>query len=68
MWLSDYEKDQEMEALINELRAPHHEHLKEKIATATEVIDRQSKSESPFEKLIGNLLREEYGADVNSGS
>lgn len=37
----------------------------EKIATATEVIDRQYKSESPFEKLVGNLLREEYDANIS---
>jgi 5'-nucleotidase / UDP-sugar diphosphatase len=65
LWLSDYEKDRDMQSLIEDIRAPHRDHLEEKIATATEVIDRQYKSESPFEKLIGNLLREEYNADIS---
>ena len=54
-----------MESLIQDLRAPHKNYLEEKIATATEVIDRQYKSESSFEKLVGNLLREEYDADIS---
>lgn len=65
LWLSDFEKDPEMESLIQELRAPYRGHLEQKIATATEVIDRQYKSESPFEKIVGNLLREEYKAEIS---
>ena len=65
LWVSNYKKDPEVESLILELRAPHKDYLEEKIATATEVIDRQYKSESPFEKLVGNLLREEYDADIS---
>ena len=65
LWLSDYEKDPEMDSLIEELRAPHRDHLEENIATTTEVIHRQYKSESPFEKLVGNLLLEEYDADIS---
>ncbi|MDT0686475.1 5'-nucleotidase [Autumnicola psychrophila] len=65
LWLSDYKKDPEMESLIQKLRAPHRDSLKEKIATATEVIQRQYKSESPFDKLVGNLLRKEYDAQIS---
>lgn len=65
LWVSNYQKDADMELLIENLRAPHRDYLKEKIATATEVIDRQYKSESPFEKLVGNLLRQEYDADIS---
>ncbi|HEY9184932.1 MAG TPA: bifunctional UDP-sugar hydrolase/5'-nucleotidase [Salegentibacter sp.] len=65
LWLSDFEKNPEMETLINSLREPHRAHLEENIATATAVIDRQYKSESTFEKLVGNLLREEYDADIS---
>ncbi|UJH89665.1 bifunctional metallophosphatase/5'-nucleotidase [Antarcticibacterium sp. 1MA-6-2] len=65
LWLSNYEEDPEMQSLIGELRAPHRDHLEEKIATATDVIDRQYKSESTFEKLVGNLLRSEYDADIS---
>lgn len=64
LWLSDFEKDGEMENLIKELRAPHLVHLEEVIATATEVIDRQYKTESSFDKLVGNLLRKEYEAEI----
>ncbi|NJX17020.1 multifunctional 2',3'-cyclic-nucleotide 2'-phosphodiesterase/5'-nucleotidase/3'-nucleotidase, partial [Tamlana crocina] len=56
LWLSDFEKDREMENLIEELRASYRDHLEEGIATATEVIDRQYKTESSFDKLVGNLL------------
>lgn len=65
LWISNYKNDPEMESLIEDLRAPHKDHLEERIATATEVIDRQYKSESTFEKLVGNLLREEYDADIS---
>lgn len=65
LWLNDYEPDPEMESLVEKLRTPHREDLEEKITTATEVIDRQYKSESPFEKLVGNLLRKEYEADIS---
>ncbi|HSP82850.1 MAG TPA: bifunctional UDP-sugar hydrolase/5'-nucleotidase [Gillisia sp.] len=65
LWVSNYRKDPEMESLIQDLRAPHKDYLEEKIATATEIIDRQYKSESTFEKLVGNLLREEYDADIS---
>ena len=41
LWGSNYKKDPEMESLILKLRAPHKDYLEEKIATATEVIDRQ---------------------------
>lgn len=65
LWLSDYEKDPEMETIIEELRAPYRDSLEEKIATATMVINRQYKSESPFDKLVGNLLRADYDADIS---
>ncbi|MGY5851758.1 bifunctional metallophosphatase/5'-nucleotidase [Salegentibacter sp. F14] len=65
LWLSHYEKDAEMDALISRFRDPHREQLEEKIATAVDVIDRQYKSESAFEKLVGNLLRQEYDADIS---
>ena len=65
LWLSNYKKDPEIESLILDLPAPHKDYLEEKIATATEVIDRQYKSESPFEKNVGNMLREEYIADIS---
>ncbi|NJY64301.1 multifunctional 2',3'-cyclic-nucleotide 2'-phosphodiesterase/5'-nucleotidase/3'-nucleotidase [Salinimicrobium sp. CDJ15-81-2] len=64
LWLSDFEKDREMENLIEELRASYRDHLEEGIATATEVIDRQYKTESSFDKLVGNLLRKEYDAEI----
>lgn len=65
MWNDDWQPDAQTRDLISRLRSPHSDKLEQKIATATEVIGRQYKSESPFDKLVGNLLREEFDAEVS---
>lgn len=64
LWVDEVGEDPEIAALVAELRAPHREALEEVIATAAERIGRQHSSESPFDKLVGRILREETGAEI----
>lgn len=64
LWNDEWEPDEETEKLVAQLRSPYVNKLEEKIATTGTIIGRQYKSESPFDKLVGNLLREEYNAEV----
>lgn len=65
LWHDDFEKDAKTEKLIDRLRKPYKDELEEKIAVAKGVIGRQYKSESAFDKLVGNLLREEFQAQIS---
>ena len=65
LWNDEWEPDRETMELVARLRSPYEDKLQEKIATTPTVIGRQYKSESPFDKLVGNLLREEYNAEVS---
>ncbi|WP_299358748.1 bifunctional UDP-sugar hydrolase/5'-nucleotidase [uncultured Paracoccus sp.] len=64
LWADEVEEDTEVAALLEELRAPHEEVLQERIADAAERIGRSYEVESPFDKLIGRILREETGAEI----
>ncbi|UAB84400.1 5'-nucleotidase C-terminal domain-containing protein [Zunongwangia sp. SCSIO 43204] len=64
LWTDKHQADSKMQSLITSLRKPHLEELEEKITVAKETIGRQYKSESPCEKLIGNLLREHFNAEI----
>lgn len=64
LWNDQIQPHAPTDSLIGALRADHKEALEEVVAQATEVIGRNYKSESPFDKLVGNLLREAYEADV----
>ncbi|MCC8361313.1 bifunctional metallophosphatase/5'-nucleotidase [Salinimicrobium sediminilitoris] len=64
LWNDEWKPDQETMELVTRLRSPYLDQLEEKIANTETVIGRQYKSESPFDKLTGNLLREEYDAEV----
>lgn len=57
-------EDPEIAALVADFRTPHRETLEEVLATAAERIGRQHSSESPFDKLVGQILREETGAEI----
>ena len=50
--------------LIERLRAPHRSELEAPIATTAERIGRQYKSESPFDALAGEILRDHTGAEI----
>lgn len=51
-------------AAVDSLRSPHRERLEEEIATAATDIGRRYKSESPADKLAGEILREYATADI----
>jgi 5'-nucleotidase / UDP-sugar diphosphatase len=64
LWHSEWQPDPETQALVDELRKPHLTKLQEKVVESRDVIGRQYKSESPFDKLVGNLLLEGYKGEV----
>lgn len=64
LWTDRYAEDPNMAKLIGELRAPYRERLVEPLATAAERIGRRYKSESPFDVLVGNILRDQSGAEI----
>jgi 5'-nucleotidase len=64
LWNDQLQPDPEVQALIDELRKPHLAKLQEQVVESKDVIGRQYKSESPFDKLVGNLLLESYKGDV----
>lgn len=64
VWSDEIRADPAVTGLIERLRAPHRAQLDEVVATATERIGRRYKSESPFDVLAGELLREHTGADI----
>lgn len=64
IWADRFREDPEVAALLEKLRTPHRRELGAIIATAGERIGRRYKSESPFDKLAGRILREETGADA----
>lgn len=64
LWRDEIAPDPEIDAMIEQLRAPHRAQLEDKIATATDRVGRQYRSESPFDTLVGNILRDHTSADV----
>ena len=64
LWHDRVEPDAEVAALVDALRAPHRERLTEVLATAAAPVPRDYKSESAFDVLVGDVLREETGAEV----
>ena len=64
VWADHFADHPEIATLVAELREAHRERLEEVIATAAERIGRQYKSESPFDKLVGRIMREKTGAEV----
>lgn len=64
LWADQVSADPAVERQIVELRAPHRARLEEVLFTAAEPIPRDYKSESAFDKMVGQILREKTGADV----
>lgn len=64
LWNDQLQPDPEVQALVDQLRKPHLAKLQEQVVESKDVIGRQYKSESPFDKLVGNLLLEGYNGDV----
>jgi 5'-nucleotidase / UDP-sugar diphosphatase len=59
-----YSPDTEVAALVTQLRAPHKERLEAVIAQIEEPVGRNYKSESPFERLTGQIMMDYTGADL----
>ena len=59
-----YAPDPRFAALLDSLRAPHRARLEEVIATAVADIGRRYKSESPADRLAGDMLREHASAEI----
>jgi 5'-nucleotidase / UDP-sugar diphosphatase len=64
LWLEEFPEDQEMARQIEALRAPYRDRLEEVIAVAAEPVGRNYRSESPFDKLVGEIMRAETGAEL----
>ncbi|MFD2833565.1 bifunctional UDP-sugar hydrolase/5'-nucleotidase [Gramella sp. AN32] len=64
LWHDTYTADEELEKLVKELRKPYISQLEEKITKTDTVIGRQYKSESPFDKVVTTLMRNNFKTDV----
>jgi 5'-nucleotidase / UDP-sugar diphosphatase len=64
LWTDEYPPDEQFASLVAELRAPYQDKLDEVIATAAAPISRSYRSESPFDKLAGDILRREMEAEI----
>ncbi|MHB1124581.1 MAG: bifunctional metallophosphatase/5'-nucleotidase [Ramlibacter sp.] len=64
LWTDAFPSDPEVAVLIERLRAPHRAVLEAPLAMASERIGRRYRSESPFDALAGEILREHTGAEI----
>jgi 5'-nucleotidase / UDP-sugar diphosphatase len=64
LWQELYPEDEPTSRLVAELRAPYIDQLEEKIATASGPIGRNYRSESPFDKMVGQILCAHTGAEI----
>ena len=64
LWLEEFPEDEEIVRQVAALRTPYQDILEEVIATAAEPIGRNYRSESPFDKLVGEIICAETGAEI----
>jgi 5'-nucleotidase / UDP-sugar diphosphatase len=64
LWLDEFPEDEELAAQLEALRAPYKDTLEEVIAIAGEPVGRNYRSESPFDKLVGEIICAETGAEI----
>jgi 2',3'-cyclic-nucleotide 2'-phosphodiesterase (5'-nucleotidase family) len=64
LWIEEFPEDEEIARQVEALRAPYQETLEEVIAIAGEPIGRHYRSESPFDKLVGEIICAETGAEI----
>lgn len=64
LWTREITPDPEIAELAARLDAPYRAQLDEVLATSYDRIGRQYKSESPFDALVGELMREHTGAEI----
>jgi 5'-nucleotidase / UDP-sugar diphosphatase len=64
LWEDDFPPDEQVSRQVEELRAPYRQQLEEVIAIAGEPVGRNYRSESPFDKLVGQIMIQETGAQI----
>lgn len=64
LWNDRIAPDTKMAQMVAEIDAPYRQQLDEVLANSADRIGRQYKSESPFDVLVGDLMREHTGADI----
>ena len=64
LWNDRIAPDATMAQMVTEIDAPYRQRLDEVLANSADRIGRQYKSESPFDVLVGDLMREHTGADI----
>lgn len=64
LWNDRIEPDPVMARLVEDIDAPHRAKRDAVLATSVDRIGRQYKSESPFDVLVGDLMREHTGARI----
>jgi len=64
LYSDEYQPDAGFLAMVDSLRRPYRDTLETVVATATERIGRQYKSESPVDKLAAEILRQYGKADA----
>ena len=64
LWIEEFPEDEEIARQVEVLRAPYQDTLEEVIAIAGEPIGRHYRSESPFDKLVGEIICAETGAEI----
>jgi 2',3'-cyclic-nucleotide 2'-phosphodiesterase (5'-nucleotidase family) len=64
LWVDAFPEDEEIARQVEALRAPYQDTLEAVIAIAGEPIGRHYRSESPFDKLVGEIICAETGAEI----
>jgi 5'-nucleotidase / UDP-sugar diphosphatase len=64
LWTDIYPPDPEVAALVGQVREPYKDLLEAVICQIEEPIGRNYKSESPFERLTGEIMMENTGAEL----
>lgn len=64
LWTDECPADAAVTPLIERRRAPHCAALEAPVAAAADRIGRRDRSESPFDALTGEILRQHSGTDI----
>lgn len=64
LWHGEVTPDPATAALVSQLRAPYESQLVDHVATVTEAIGRNYRSDSPFDVLTGEIMMAHTGADI----
>jgi 5'-nucleotidase / UDP-sugar diphosphatase len=64
LWTDTFPPDPEVAALVEQVREPHRDRLEAVICQVEEPIARNYKSESPFERLTGEIMMDYTGAEL----